>query len=171
MSRLVSCNTGKSLPCAPCEVGYFYRATAIQYRLLTELGDARPFGGIVDVHIQGESMVQAVDEAVIHDIVHLVRGTFEGTFFADGSCKRMLIVLQEFFGGCAGCLSGGCTDCSSATHIFQIDRGYWVFLCKSSRAADSVRTAVRARMDGAVLQLDGLSLDGMDEGVFMSPNR
>ena len=116
-------------------------------------------------------MVQAVDEAVIHDIVHLVRGTFEGAFFADGSCKRMLIALQEFFGGYVGCLSGGYTDSPSTTCIFQIDRGYWVFLCKSSRAADSVRTAVRARMDGAVLQLDGLSLDGMDEGVFMSPNR
>lgn len=83
----------------------------------------------------------------------------------------MLIALQEFFGGYVGCLSGGYTDSPSTTCIFQIDRGYRVFLCKSSRAADSVRTAVRARMDGAVLQLDGLSLDGMDEGVFMSPNR
>jgi len=47
-------------------------------------------------------VVQAVDEAVIHDIVHLVWGTFEGAFFADGSRKRMLIALQEFFGGYAG---------------------------------------------------------------------
>ena len=105
--------------------------------------------------------MQAVDEAVIHDIVHLVRGTFEGSFFADGSCKRMLIALQEFFGSCAVCLS--------VTHIFQADCGYRIFLCKPSRAADGVRTAVRAWMNGAVLQLDGLSLDGMDEGgVYFS---
>ena len=89
----------------PREVGYFYRATTIQYRLFTKLGDARPFGGIVDVHIQGKPVVQAVDETVIHDIVHLVRNTFAGSFFADGSCKRMLIALQELFGSYTVCLS------------------------------------------------------------------
>ena len=68
----------------------------------------------------------------------------------------MLIALQELF--------GSYTVCLSATHIFQTDCGYRIFLCKPSRAADGVRTAVRAWMNGAVLQLDGLSLDGMDEG-------
>ena len=96
-------------------------------------------------------MVQAVDEAVIHDIVHLVWGTFEGAFFADGSRKRMLIALQEFFGGYAGYLSGGCTEPPFAMRIFQTDCGYRVFLCKSLRAADGMRTAVRTRMNGAVL--------------------
>ena len=124
----LSWNAGKSLPCASREVGYFYRATAIQYRLLTKLSDARPFGGIVNVHIQRKSVVQAVDEAVIHDIVHLVWGTFEGAFFADGSRKRMLIALQEFFGGYAGYLSGGCTEPPFAMRIFQTDCGYRVFL-------------------------------------------
>ena len=92
----------ENAPMRRCGVWYLDRADYLfKYRLLMKLGDDAPFGGIVDVHIQGKPVVQAVDEAVIHDIIHLVRSTFAGSFFADGSCKRMLIALNSFWDACS----------------------------------------------------------------------
>ena len=58
------------IPVATREVGHLHRHTAIGDGGGGQLTEAGPFGGVVDVLVKRQAMLQAVDEAIVHDEVH-----------------------------------------------------------------------------------------------------
>ena len=58
------------VPLAAGEVGHHDRHGAVVDGDFGEFHEGAPFGGVIDVLVQRETVVQAVDEAVVHDEVH-----------------------------------------------------------------------------------------------------
>ena len=58
------------VPVAAREVGNGHRDAVMFERHRRKGADARPFGRIVDILIQRQAMLQAVDQPVVHDEVH-----------------------------------------------------------------------------------------------------
>ena len=59
-----------AVPLATCEVGYFDRDVAVVHGDGTQLGQAAPFGQVVDIDVQRQAVLQTVDQPGIHDEVH-----------------------------------------------------------------------------------------------------
>src|ERR1700722_169290 len=73
--RLLSLNgkarrTRIGVPLTPREVGKFLRSTILRHRSFTERSRRAPRGGVVDVDVRYESLLQALHQAVVHDVVH-----------------------------------------------------------------------------------------------------
>ena len=84
------------IPISTSEIGHGYRHAAIGDGGRRQLAEALPFGGVVDVLVEWQTVVKAVDESVVHDEVHAaVAAHFLGFLFnlhGDG----MEVVLQDF---------------------------------------------------------------------------
>ena len=58
------------VPVSACEVGEGDSGAVVVHRQRAELRQAAPLRHVVDIHIQGQAILQAVDKAGIHDVVH-----------------------------------------------------------------------------------------------------
>ena len=69
------------VPVAAGEVGHLNGHVALIHRYRTQFSQAAPLGEVVDVHVEGQTVAQAVDEARVHDEVHATVAThFLGLF-------------------------------------------------------------------------------------------
>ena len=91
-SMVVSLNL---IPVAAREIRHGNRHSAVGDGGCRQLTEAGPFGGIIDVFIEGQSMMQTVNQTVVHDEVHAtVAAHFLGFLFnlhGDG----VKVILQE----------------------------------------------------------------------------
>ena len=58
------------IPVAAREIGHGYRHAAVGDRGSRQFAEARPFGGVVNVLVEGQAVLQAVNKAVVHNEVH-----------------------------------------------------------------------------------------------------
>ena len=58
------------VPIATREVGNFDGSKIIFEGEGREGADAAPLGKVIDVHVEGETVMQTIDKAVVHDEVH-----------------------------------------------------------------------------------------------------
>ena len=88
------------LPVAVGKIGDAHWAAAFAGRALAEFGEARPFGGIIDVDVERQPVSQTVDEAAVHGIVHFVWHLFAVSFAPEFRCfaaGKALHFLQGLF--------------------------------------------------------------------------
>ena len=95
------------VPCAAGEVGHSHRSRAVFYGELGQRSQRAPFGQVVHVHVKRQSIAQAVNQTVVHDIVHAAMSAYRlgifSYFFDDGMgvlCfeRCLLFGIQEVVG-------------------------------------------------------------------------
>ena len=137
------------------EVGNLYGDAAILCRLLTEFCDAGPFGGIVYINVKWKAMAQAMNQAIVHRVVHDVRYAQLMAF-----CLYLCNMWLGILGNDSLC---GITLDGFAT--VKHDTAARVFLCEASCATNRLHAAVGTRRSDIVLQEDALAVDRADEGI------
>ena len=171
-SRLFGESVGEALQLVPGtagEVGDFHRHVPVLEGEPGERGDAAPFGEVVHVHVQRQAVAEAVDQAVVHDVVHpAVAAHFLGEGLEFGRQDGVRVLLEHLVGRRAavhflrahrvGVHRLPFLELAEAEHRDRVLGGIAV------RAHDLVHAAVRARGHHVVLHEDRLALLGTDEG-------
>ena len=83
------------VPVAACEVRHGDRHSSVGDAGCSQFAEARPFGGIVHVFVEGQTVLQAVDEAVVHDEVHAAVAAHFLGFGLDFLCNRMEVFSRN----------------------------------------------------------------------------
>ena len=141
---------------------WIHRNTALPHGTLAQFRNAGPFGGIIHILIQRQTVPQTMNKPIVHDIIHFIRHILPPGLFSDNSCKRMFILLHHPLKLLAG---------QRLFSVFiQHKTGNGIFLHESLRAAHRLMAAVRARSGHIILQQDSSSFCGMNQRGIHIPH-
>ena len=157
------------IPVSAGEVRNFNRSGAVDHRNRAEFGEAAPFGDVIDVQVHGEAVLEAVNNAVVHDEVHAAVAADLLSLFADFLDQRVLIFCDEG-------VFRRFREEAVGVEVFVVRNAFHfnllafdgVALCRvlvreAERAGELVLTAVRLRRHDVVLDFDHLALSGAEE--------
>ena len=126
------------------EIGYLNRHSTLNGRLLCQLCQTRPLGGIIHVHVERQTIVQAINQARVHGIVHLV-----------GNTKRMALLPEQSCRLCGIALHG--VECLSPSQWLTLcpqQGGEGLFQHKAFRPTNGLQAIVRTGGGDIELQHD-----------------
>ena len=160
------------LPGASGEVGDFDGGVAVGYGNAAELAQARPFGGVVDVLVQGQAVEQAVDEAVVHDVVHATVAAYlaghllgldlDGVLVLEH--QRLLDVLWQEIVHRQVLVIGHSLEWLDLAQAVAL---HGVLVGEAVGAGELVHAGIWTRVHDVVLYVHGLAGGGLDHGHGM----
>ena len=84
------------VPVTAREIGEFYRCAVVVERERAELSEGTPLCQVVNVHVEGQTVLEAVDHAGIHHVVHTAVTEFAAEFAEALSLADAAVVLDIY---------------------------------------------------------------------------
>ena len=162
------------VPVTACEVGHLDGQVAVVHGDRAEFSQRAPFRHVIDVHVEWQSILQAVHQAGIHDEIHSAVSAHFLSHFPVSGDERMLVFLFErllvFSREVA--VSGEIVGRRAHTGVFHRLRGDGialrrVFVGEAAGARQLIHAVVGLRRHHVVVNLNHLPLFGADERCRM----
>ena len=157
------------VPVPTREVGHSHRSAVVFERHGRQRPDARPFGGIINVLIERQAVVQTVDQAVIHDEIHAAVAADLPGLRLDLHSNRMFVTLHQRLPHLPGHEAVAAqvlvVGHARLRELFGIEGVALnrVFVGEAFRTGQLVHAAVRTRRVDVVFQQDRAALFGLDQ--------
>ena len=156
------------IPVTACEIRHLNGHSTIGDGGCGQFAEARPFGGVVNVLIERQTIMKAIDEAVVHDEVHAAVASHFLGFFLDFDRDGVEVFLHDFVAHLGGnksmwvkMLTFG-EETGGQLVLQQRETFNRIFVGKAFGTRELIQTVVRSVSVNIMFDEESLAFLGLD---------